>query len=199
MSPLGGTTTTTTSVQSCGGRLRDLRQRSGLTGMEVTEGTRLTTAELLGLEAANTNSAYEKWGSLLGRFCLLTMTSAFSLMSSACVNSLLEGGNDDGSGSECSEDDNSDREAAFKYSVEDIGDIMAPPPPSSQQPFSATTANHNQTAKGGGGGGTVSYTHLRAHETPEHLVCRLLLEKKKKKKKHQFDISKLQKDDKLIY
>ena len=30
---------------------------------------------------------------------------------------------------------------------------------------------------------SVSYTHLRAHETPEHLVCRLLLEKKKKKKK----------------
>src|SRR5674536_375483 len=28
----------------------------------------------------------------------------------------------------------------------------------------------------------VSYTHLRAHETPEHLVCRLLLEKKKKQK-----------------
>ena len=28
---------------------------------------------------------------------------------------------------------------------------------------------------------TVSYTHLRAHETPEHLVCRLLLEKKKPK------------------
>eukprot|EP00658_Telonema_sp_P-2_P060764 TRINITY_DN49593_c0_g1_i2.p1 TRINITY_DN49593_c0_g1~~TRINITY_DN49593_c0_g1_i2.p1 ORF type:complete len:137 (-),score=1.91 TRINITY_DN49593_c0_g1_i2:68-478(-) len=28
----------------------------------------------------------------------------------------------------------------------------------------------------------VSYTHLRAHETPEHLVCRLLLEKKKKEK-----------------
>ena len=25
----------------------------------------------------------------------------------------------------------------------------------------------------------VSYTHLRAHETPEHLVCRPLLEKKK--------------------
>eukprot|EP00658_Telonema_sp_P-2_P069731 TRINITY_DN5909_c0_g1_i6.p1 TRINITY_DN5909_c0_g1~~TRINITY_DN5909_c0_g1_i6.p1 ORF type:complete len:118 (-),score=17.37 TRINITY_DN5909_c0_g1_i6:73-426(-) len=31
----------------------------------------------------------------------------------------------------------------------------------------------------------VSYTHLRAHETPEHLVCRLLLEKKKKKKKYE--------------
>eukprot|EP00658_Telonema_sp_P-2_P028714 TRINITY_DN21955_c0_g1_i6.p1 TRINITY_DN21955_c0_g1~~TRINITY_DN21955_c0_g1_i6.p1 ORF type:complete len:334 (-),score=84.92 TRINITY_DN21955_c0_g1_i6:109-1110(-) len=29
----------------------------------------------------------------------------------------------------------------------------------------------------------VSYTHLRAHETPEHLVCRLLLEKKKKKRR----------------
>ena len=27
----------------------------------------------------------------------------------------------------------------------------------------------------------VSYTHLRAHETPEHLVCRLLLEKKKRR------------------
>ena len=35
-------------------------------------------------------------------------------------------------------------------------------------------AAYNQTS--------VSYTHLRAHETPEHLVCRLLLEKKKKKK-----------------
>src|SRR5678816_1629550 len=32
---------------------------------------------------------------------------------------------------------------------------------------------------GESGTGTVSYTHLRAHETPEHLVCRLLLEKKK--------------------
>eukprot|EP00658_Telonema_sp_P-2_P019211 TRINITY_DN17553_c0_g1_i3.p1 TRINITY_DN17553_c0_g1~~TRINITY_DN17553_c0_g1_i3.p1 ORF type:complete len:230 (-),score=33.65 TRINITY_DN17553_c0_g1_i3:29-718(-) len=32
----------------------------------------------------------------------------------------------------------------------------------------------------GDGGRAVSYTHLRAHETPEHLVCRLLLEKKKK-------------------
>ena len=31
----------------------------------------------------------------------------------------------------------------------------------------------------------VSYTHLRAHETPEHLVCRLLLEKKKKRSKNQ--------------
>src|SRR5680860_1682337 len=30
---------------------------------------------------------------------------------------------------------------------------------------------------------TVSYTHLRAHETDSYLVCRLLLEKKKKQKK----------------
>ena len=30
---------------------------------------------------------------------------------------------------------------------------------------------------------TVSYTHLRAHETKANLVCRLLLEKQKKKKK----------------
>ena len=30
---------------------------------------------------------------------------------------------------------------------------------------------------------TVSYTHLRAHETGRNLVCRLLLEKKKQQKK----------------
>ena len=32
-------------------------------------------------------------------------------------------------------------------------------------------------------GHSVSYTHLRAHETVLDLVCRLLLEKKKKKMK----------------
>ena len=31
--------------------------------------------------------------------------------------------------------------------------------------------------------GSVSYTHLRAHETGRNLVCRLLLEKKKKKER----------------
>ena len=40
-----------------------------------------------------------------------------------------------------------------------------------------------QTWQAGGGAdpyaGPVSYTHLRAHATPEHLVCRLLLEKQK--------------------
>eukprot|EP00658_Telonema_sp_P-2_P052233 TRINITY_DN4042_c0_g1_i3.p2 TRINITY_DN4042_c0_g1~~TRINITY_DN4042_c0_g1_i3.p2 ORF type:complete len:106 (+),score=13.02 TRINITY_DN4042_c0_g1_i3:700-1017(+) len=39
--------------------------------------------------------------------------------------------------------------------------------------------------------GAVSYTHLRAHETPEHLVCRLLLEKKKKQKKEKIINRKL--------
>eukprot|EP00658_Telonema_sp_P-2_P010372 TRINITY_DN13914_c0_g2_i4.p1 TRINITY_DN13914_c0_g2~~TRINITY_DN13914_c0_g2_i4.p1 ORF type:complete len:402 (+),score=54.14 TRINITY_DN13914_c0_g2_i4:793-1998(+) len=37
---------------------------------------------------------------------------------------------------------------------------------------------------------TVSYTHLRAHETPEHLVCRLLLEKKKKQRINKYRIYK---------
>ena len=31
---------------------------------------------------------------------------------------------------------------------------------------------------------TVSYTHLRAHETDSYLVCRLLLEKKKRRRTH---------------
>src|SRR5665254_13333 len=31
-----------------------------------------------------------------------------------------------------------------------------------------------RTAREGDRGGAVSHTHLRAHETPEHLVCRLL-------------------------
>src|SRR5659263_689139 len=33
--------------------------------------------------------------------------------------------------------------------------------------------------------GSVSYTHLRAHETRHDLVCRLLLEKKKENIKHK--------------
>ena len=39
----------------------------------------------------------------------------------------------------------------------------------------------------------VSYTHLRAHETPEHLVCRLLLEKKKQTNNKNAAICTLQK------
>ena len=59
-----------------------------------------------------------------------------------------------------------------------------PPPPVTPRPTAqailevtpAPTFDIDATA-------TVSYTHLRAHETPEHLVCRLLLEKKKKQNK----------------
>src|SRR5678815_6072850 len=40
-----------------------------------------------------------------------------------------------------------------------------------------SSAAHSKLCRDGGR--SVSYTHLRAHETPEHLVCRLLLEKKK--------------------
>ena len=41
---------------------------------------------------------------------------------------------------------------------------------------------------------TVSYTHLRAHETGRNLVCRLLLEKKKKKKNYN-DIGFIKKNN----
>src|SRR5665213_1130488 len=39
--------------------------------------------------------------------------------------------------------------------------------------------------------GSVSYTHLRAHETGRNLVCRLLLEKKKKKNQTATYLSKI--------
>eukprot|EP00658_Telonema_sp_P-2_P027528 TRINITY_DN21232_c0_g1_i2.p1 TRINITY_DN21232_c0_g1~~TRINITY_DN21232_c0_g1_i2.p1 ORF type:complete len:133 (+),score=42.01 TRINITY_DN21232_c0_g1_i2:128-526(+) len=55
---------------------------------------------------------------------------------------------------------------------------------SRQTPALALLANNLRTTDDGGKWqqyvASVSYTHLRAHETPEHLVCRLLLEKKKK-------------------
>ena len=44
--------------------------------------------------------------------------------------------------------------------------------------FSALPPGINGTPRAASG--TVSYTHLRAHETVLDLVCRLLLEKKKK-------------------
>ena len=37
---------------------------------------------------------------------------------------------------------------------------------------------------------SVSYTHLRAHETVLDLVCRLLLEKKKTKKEYKTSMTK---------
>eukprot|EP00831_Metopus_contortus_P008446 TRINITY_DN1323_c0_g1_i1.p1 TRINITY_DN1323_c0_g1~~TRINITY_DN1323_c0_g1_i1.p1 ORF type:complete len:279 (-),score=53.71 TRINITY_DN1323_c0_g1_i1:33-869(-) len=42
----------------------------------------------------------------------------------------------------------------------------------------------------------VSYTHLRAHETSLHLVCRLLLEKKKKKNKQSKRRKEKEKEEK---
>src|SRR5678815_6106134 len=60
--------------------------------------------------------------------------------------------------------------------------------PSTVLPFEENGSAVNGTSSTAGRDGhrdetppPVSYTHLRAHETPEHLVCRLLLEKKKKK------------------
>ena len=41
------------------------------------------------------------------------------------------------------------------------------------------TPGRYRRAPGGSGPGSVSYTHLRAHETGLDLVCRLLFEKKK--------------------
>ena len=43
---------------------------------------------------------------------------------------------------------------------------------------------------------SVSYTHLRAHETVLDLVCRLLLEKKKKNKKKKKKNKKTKKNKK---
>eukprot|EP00658_Telonema_sp_P-2_P045654 TRINITY_DN3363_c0_g1_i4.p1 TRINITY_DN3363_c0_g1~~TRINITY_DN3363_c0_g1_i4.p1 ORF type:complete len:505 (-),score=81.34 TRINITY_DN3363_c0_g1_i4:51-1565(-) len=49
-------------------------------------------------------------------------------------------------------------------------------------PLTSLGTSTSSLLRGGRNVRAVSYTHLRAHETPEHLVCRLLLEKKKKKK-----------------
>src|SRR5665213_1060582 len=47
---------------------------------------------------------------------------------------------------------------------------------------STTTSNFMIGVTAAASAGTVSYTHLRAHETGRNLVCRLLLEKKKTKR-----------------
>src|SRR5678816_4632219 len=52
-----------------------------------------------------------------------------------------------------------DYESIRQMKGEDIGDVLRLMQPLMQEGILA-----------------VSYTHLRAHETPEHLVCRLLLE-----------------------
>src|SRR5678815_4484065 len=53
-----------------------------------------------------------------------------------------------------------------RQSADDAGERADPP-------FGPESADRGHRA-------AVSYTHLRAHETPEHPACRLLLEKKKK-------------------
>ena len=58
---------------------------------------------------------------------------------------------------------------------------MAPEVGENQDFFPLTVDYREKFSAAGrfpGGYVTVSYTHIRAHETPEHLVCRLLLEKK---------------------
>src|SRR5678815_1491257 len=42
--------------------------------------------------------------------------------------------------------------------------------------YQGTVSQGSELTLSPSGAGSVSYTHLRAHETPEHLVCRLLLE-----------------------
>src|SRR5665648_1138409 len=44
---------------------------------------------------------------------------------------------------------------------------------------------------------SVSYTHLRAHETRHDLVCRLLLEKKKKNNRKKKSKSNIKKKNKI--
>src|SRR5678815_96990 len=60
--------------------------------------------------------------------------------------------------------------------IESGGNIQVISPPLGDSDRIILTGNYglSDTAKIK----AVSYTHLRAHETPEHLVCRLLLEKK---------------------
>src|SRR5664279_5939242 len=47
--------------------------------------------------------------------------------------------------------------------------------------MSSVASTASRTLRGVERWNSVSYTHLRAHETDSYLVCRLLLEKKKKK------------------
>src|SRR5678816_1498209 len=53
-----------------------------------------------------------------------------------------------------------------------LGTTVLPGEYEAQRCYQANTGHNGATRRI-----PVSYTHLRAHETPEHLVCRLLLEK----------------------
>src|SRR5674536_391456 len=59
------------------------------------------------------------------------------------------------------------------------GALPAEPVPGVQPPQTTEVSNPFRRVIDDHGFPPVSYTHLRAHETPEHLVCRLLLDKKK--------------------
>ena len=52
------------------------------------------------------------------------------------------------------------------------------------QPFTEPVVDSGATVDAVVGVTSVSYTHLRAHETVLDLVCRLLLEKKKHTQRH---------------
>eukprot|EP00658_Telonema_sp_P-2_P063131 TRINITY_DN51845_c0_g1_i1.p1 TRINITY_DN51845_c0_g1~~TRINITY_DN51845_c0_g1_i1.p1 ORF type:complete len:126 (+),score=31.65 TRINITY_DN51845_c0_g1_i1:108-485(+) len=79
---------------------------------------------------------------------------------------------------------------AMSYSTGPATNCLSAFLDSTGTPFRNSTAGMQSVVLAGsfavdGGARPVSYTHLRAHETPEHLVCRLLLEKKKNKENHQ--------------
>src|SRR5674536_389466 len=74
---------------------------------------------------------------------------------------------------------------------------MAKSAPAARAAPATSAENSPESARSRGRPTPVSYTHLRAHETPEHLVCRLLLEKKKKKNTNkQINILNLKKKKK---
>src|SRR5678816_4795051 len=71
----------------------------------------------------------------------------------------------------------------FRENLGALREIVVPTPSGAQVPLGQLAAIKTVHAPMGikseaavPNAWTVSYTHLRAHETPEHLVCRLLLE-----------------------
>ena len=75
------------------------------------------------------------------------------------------------------------RDSAKAQEVADLKNQLAAATPSeeTQQELSSTRGERDQS---------VSYTHLRAHETVLDLVCRLLLEKKNTKNTEKEDVKK---------
>ena len=71
--------------------------------------------------------------------------------------------------------DNNGRKASFRNCV------LVMTTNSGAQEMARESMGFQKQDNASDGSEAVSYTHLRAHETPEQLVCRLLLDKKKKK------------------